>query len=98
MISPIPMTGPRAWVTRLLATGGPQAKKVAYLSVVMASIAWLSIDLRHGISASWVTVYGLLLSAVTTGYLGGKKIGLAGSIPPGGNSAGTCADSAGGGQ
>ena len=84
----IPTTGLKAWVTRLLEQGGPQIKKVAYGLVVLASIAWLSIDLRHGISTNWIAVYAILTSAVSTGYLVGKKIGLAGSVSPGGVSPG----------
>jgi len=58
----------------LLGTGGYQVKKVAYLLVIIASIVWLSVEVRHGLSSSWCTAYAMLLGAVTTGYLGGKKI------------------------
>jgi hypothetical protein len=58
----------------LLSHGGAQTKKAAYLLVVVASVTWLSVDLRHGITEKWIAVYGLLLTAVTSGYLGGKKI------------------------
>lgn len=58
----------------LLDRGGWQAKKVAYLLVVLASLVWLSVGLKWGITANWITVYSLLLAAVTTGYLGGKRI------------------------
>lgn len=62
----------------LLGIGGWQAKKAAYLLVIVASVAWLSVDLRHGITANWIAVYVALLGAVTTGYLGGKKIAKSG--------------------
>jgi hypothetical protein len=58
----------------LLGTGGWQVKKVAYLLVIIASIVWLSIELGKGFTETWKTVYGMLVLAVTTGYLGGKKI------------------------
>ena len=60
----------------LLGRGGWQTKKAAYLVVVVSTVAWLSVDLHmhQGITGNWISVYALLLGAVTTGYLGGKRL------------------------
>ena len=58
----------------MLGVGGWQVKKFAYLLVIISSVVWLSVEIRNGISSSWCTAYTILIGAVTTGYLGGKKI------------------------
>jgi hypothetical protein len=64
------------WLNDLLGPGGPQAKKAAYLFVVFGGMFCLYVDMviELTLSASWVTVYGMLLAAVTGGYIKGKMI------------------------
>ena len=58
----------------LLGRGGPQTKKVAYLAVIVSGIVWLSIGMKVEIKPEWNVAFGLLLGAVTTGYVGGKYV------------------------
>lgn len=70
-----------SWITSLLSRGGPQSKKTAYLMVVVCGcfcLVWHGV--RHGIGVEWLGALAALLGATTTGYLGGKKIGLAGPV------------------
>lgn len=75
----IPMNGTTGLLSGLLSRGGPQSKKVAYLAVIAAGIVWLSIGLWVPIRDSWNVAFALLLGAVTTGYVGGKKVEAAAS-------------------
>lgn len=63
----------------LLSRGGPQTKKIAYLVVIAAGVVWLTVGLWVPIRAEWNVAFGFLLGAVTTGYVGGKKVALAGA-------------------
>ena len=63
----------RDWLKNLLsASGEVQTKKVAYLVVVFSSVVWLSISLP--VTTEWNVAFGLLLTTVSSGYLGGKAI------------------------
>lgn len=69
------------WITSLLSRGGPQAKKAAYLVVVLCGcfcLVWHGV--KHGIGLEWLAALGALLGATTTGYLKGKQIGLEGPV------------------
>jgi len=75
----------------LLGRGGPQTKKLAYIWVIACSTIWLTIGIWRPFSAEWNVAFGLLLTAVTTGYVGGKKVGSQARPAPGGESADTSA-------
>jgi hypothetical protein len=62
--------------TLLSANSGASTKRFCYLLVVVAAIAWVSVDLRHGISDKWLDAYHALLILVGSGYLGGKAINI----------------------
>lgn len=64
-----------SWISSLLARGGPQTKKLAYLWVILCATIWLTIGIWRPFTAEWNVALGLLLTAVTTGYVGGKKVG-----------------------
>lgn len=64
----------------LLGRGGPQTKKLAYLYGIAVASVWLTIGLWVEIKAEWNWAFGLFLGAVTTGYVGGKKVGV--EAPP----------------
>lgn len=68
----------------LLSRGGPQTKKLAYLWVILCSTIWLTIGIWRPFTAEWNVALGLLLTAVTTGYVGGKKVGAAAPSAPDG--------------
>lgn len=74
------------FVLGLLGRGGPQTKKLAYIWVIACSTIWLTIGIWRPFSAEWNVAFGLLLTAVTTGYVGGKKVGAAAPSAPGGES------------
>lgn len=59
----------------LLARGGPQTKKLAYLYGIGVASVWLTIGLWVPIKSEWNVALALFLGAVTTGYVGGKKVG-----------------------
>ena len=82
-------------IRAILSPGGPQTKKAAYLLVIVAGVVWLSIGLWVPIRAEWNIAFGLLLAAVTGGYVGGKAVAVGVSAPsaPGGAAPGGCADS-----
>lgn len=67
-------------IERLLARGGPQTKKLAFLGVIGAGIIWLTIGLWVPLRPEWNVAFGLLLAAGTGGYVGGKAI--ASRLPP----------------
>ena len=71
------------FVLGLLGRGGPQTKKLAYLWVVFCSTIWLTIGIWRPFSAEWNVALGLLLTAVTTGYVGSKKVGSQARPAPG---------------
>jgi len=65
-------------IKRLLDTTDPTAsmRHFAYLLVIACGCGWLSFSLyRPGLNAEWVTSFGLLLAAVTTGKVMGKDGG-----------------------
>lgn len=64
----------------LLSRGGPQTKKLAYLYGIAVASVWLTIGLWVPIKSEWNVALALFLGAVTTGYVGGKKVGVA--APP----------------
>jgi len=64
----------------LLSRGGPQTKKLAYLYGIAVASVWLTIGLWVPIKAEWNYALAMFLGAVTTGYVGGKKVGAA--VPP----------------
>lgn len=64
----------------LLSRGGPQTKKLAYLAGIAAAIVWLTLGIWIPIRAEWNVAFALFLGAITTGYVGGKKVGAA--VPP----------------
>ena len=76
--TPTPSNG-TSLLKGLISRGGPQTKKVAYLAGIAAGIVWLSIGLFIGIKPEWNVAFGLFLGAITTGYVGGKKVGAAAS-------------------
>ena len=59
----------------LLSRGGPQTKKLAYLYGIAVSSVWLTIGLWVPIKSEWNYALAMFLGAVTTGYVGGKKVG-----------------------
>lgn len=59
----------------LLTRGGPQTKKLAYLAGIAAAIIWLTLGIWIPIRAEWNVAFALFLGAITTGYVGGKKVG-----------------------
>lgn len=59
----------------LLSRGGPQTKKLAYLYGIAVASVWLTIGLWVPIKAEWNVALAMFLGAVTTGYVGGKKVG-----------------------
>lgn len=63
----------------LLNRGGPQTKKLAYLYGIGVASIWLTIGLWVPIKPEWNVALALFLGAVTTGYVGGKKVGAAAS-------------------
>jgi hypothetical protein len=64
----------------LLSRGGPQTKKLAYLYGIAVASVWLTIGLWVPIRPEWNVALALFLGAITTGYVGGKKV--AASAPP----------------
>ena len=80
------MSDLRSVLMGLLGRGGPQTKKLAYIWVVFCSTIWLTIGIWRPFSAEWNVALGLLLTAVTTGYVGGKKVGSQARPAPGGES------------
>lgn len=80
------------WLASLLSRGGPQTKKLAYLAVITASLVWLSVGLKVEIKREWNVAFGLLLAAVTTGYVGGKKVGASASPATSGASSAIASD------
>jgi len=66
-----------SWLSSLLGRGGPQTKKLAYLWVILCATIWLTIGIWRPFTAEWNVALGLLLTAATTGYVGGKKVGVA---------------------
>lgn len=69
----------------LLSRGGPQTKKVAYLWGIFVASVWLTIGLWVPIRSEWNVALALFLGAVTTGYVGGKKVGASTGADGGGN-------------
>jgi len=80
----------KAFILKLLSAGGPQAKKVAYLAVVLSACAYLAWDLRAGrITWEWVGALTATLGAVTGGYIKGKQVSA--SAGPAGGAVGSSA-------
>jgi len=72
----------RAYLARLNDSSKTDSLRHAvYMAVMAASIIWLSVDMaikeagggHRGIDGNWVTAFGLLLTAVTTGKIMGSK-------------------------
>jgi len=63
----------------LLGRGGPQTKKIAYLYGILVASLWLTIGLWIPIRAEWNIAFGLFLGAITTGYVGGKRVAAQGA-------------------
>ena len=63
----------KQWLSELLSSNGKvSTKRVAYLTVVFASVGWMSTSLINtGITQNWVTAFQSLLAAVGAGYIGG---------------------------
>ena len=80
------MSDLRSVLMGLLGRGGPQTKKLAYLWGILVASIWLTIGLWVPITAEWNVALALFLGAVTTGYVGGKKVGAAAPPAPGGES------------
>ena len=78
-----PTTGNTGLFRGLLGRGGPQTKKLAYLYGIAVASVWLTIGLWVPIKAEWNVALALFLGAVTTGYVGGKKVGAAAPLAPG---------------
>ena len=76
----------RSVLMGLLGRGGPQTKKLAFLYGILVASVWLTIGLWVPITAEWNVALALFLGAVTTGYVGGKKVGAAAPTAPGGES------------
>ena len=74
-----------SWFSSLLARGGPQTKKLAYLWVILCTTIWLTIGIWRPFTTEWNVALGLLLTAVTTGYVGGKKVGATAPTSPEGH-------------
>ena len=76
----------------LLSRGGPQTKKLAYLYGIAVASVWLTIGLWVPIRSEWNVALALFLGAITTGYVGGKKVGAAALTAPGADpTSGGCA-------
>ena len=80
------MSSVRVFLLGLLGRGGPQTKKLAYLWGIFVTSIWLTIGLWVPITADWNVALALFLGAVTTGYVGGKRVGAAAPTAPGGES------------
>jgi len=74
------------FVLGLLGRGGPQTKKLAFIWGIFVTSIWLTIGLWLPITAEWNVALALFLGAITTGYVGGKKVGAAAPTAPGGES------------
>ena len=77
------------FVLGLLGRGGPQTKKLAFLYGILVASIWLTIGLWVRITAEWNVALALFLGAITTGYVGGKKVGAVAPSAPGGESVAT---------
>ena len=77
------------FVLGLLGRGGPQTKNLAYLWGILVASIWLTIGLWVPITAEWNVALALFLGAITTGYVGGKKVGAVAPSAPGGESVAT---------
>ena len=65
---------PFEWLNGVLGRGGPQTKKLAFLYGIVVASVWLTIGLWVPIRSEWNVALALFLGAVTTGYVGGKKV------------------------
>ncbi len=63
----------KKWLKELTSSNGNvSSKRVAYLGVIVSSIAWLTSQLvSTGITTEWVTAFQTLLASVSVGYVGG---------------------------
>lgn len=83
------MSDLRSVLMGLLGRGGPQTKKLAFLYGILVASIWLTIGLWVPITAEWNVALALFLGAITTGYVGGKKVGSQARPAPGGESVDT---------
>lgn len=63
----------KKWLSELFSTGGNvSTKRVAFISVIVSSIVWLTTDLAtNGMTSMWVLAFQSLLAAAGAGYISG---------------------------